>query len=490
MSTTSTTRQQPGTALADLRFPPGFLWGAATASYQIEGAVDVDGRSPSVWDTFARVPGAVLGGDTGDIACDHYHRYREDVALMKRLGLDSYRFSVAWPRVRPDGGAVDQRGLDFYRRLVDELLEHDIAPWVTLYHWDLPQALEDAGGWTRRDTAYRFLDYALSVYDALGDRVPYWTTLNEPFCSAFLGYTGGQHAPGRQDGVAGMVAAHHLLLGHGLAAEALRERGVGQDGTRLGLTLNFTVPDPFDPEDELDRDAARRVDGQFNRLFADAVLLGRYPEDIVADTTPLDWQGGSWTDVIEDGDLSLISAPLDVLGVNYYQGNAVSGRPQDDEAGTAAAQPSRPTASQFVAGEDITFPRRDLPVTGLDWEVQPDGLTRLLRRLATDYDVPPMYITENGAAYPDTVSADGGVHDAERTAYVVDHLRAVHAAIQEGVDVRGYFAWSLLDNFEWAYGYDQRFGLVYVDYETQERIPKDSALAYARIAAEQRGTRP
>jgi len=474
-----------GSTDTDRRFPPGFLWGAATAAYQIEGAVAEDGRSRSIWDTFTRVPGAVVGGDTGDVACDHYHRFRDDVALLGRLGMGSYRFSVAWPRVRPDGGAVNARGLDFYQRLVDELLEHDITPWLTLYHWDLPQALEDAGGWTNRDTAYRFEEYAVSVHEALGDRVPFWTTLNEPYCSAFLGHTSGQHAPGRQEGVAGMVAAHHLLLAHGLATRALRERGVGEGGTQLGLTLNFTVADPYDPDDPLDRDAARRVDGQHNRLFCDPVLRGHYPDDVVADSRGLDWQGGSWTDVVRDGDLALVSAPIDVLGVNYYNGCAVSGRPHDAPAGTAE-QPTRPTSPQFVGGDDLTFPSRGLPTTGMDWEVQPEGLTRLLCRLASDYDLPPVYITENGSAYPDVVSPDGAVHDPERTAYLEAHLAAVHDAIAAGVDVRGYFAWSLLDNFEWAYGYGQRFGIVHVDYETQARTPKDSALAYAKIAADNR----
>jgi beta-glucosidase len=281
-----------------LDFPAHFVWGAATAAYQIEGAVAADGRTPSIWDTFSRVPGAVVDGDTGDIACDHYRLMPDDVVLMKELGLDSYRFSVAWPRVRPDGGAVNEAGLDFYRRLVDELLAADIQPWLTLYHWDLPQALEDAGGWTNRDTAHRFVDFAQSVYDAVGDRVPTITTLNEPWCSAFLGYTGGQHAPGRREGAAGLVAAHHLLLGHGLVVQSLREQGAAAD---LGITLNFTVADPHDPDDPLDRDAARRVDGLHNRLFLDAVLRGEYPADVLADTADLAFAGRPWHDVVRDG---------------------------------------------------------------------------------------------------------------------------------------------------------------------------------------------
>ncbi|WP_122818762.1 GH1 family beta-glucosidase [Nocardioides pantholopis] len=470
----------PAQATTAAVFPPDFLWGASTAAYQIEGAVAEDGRSPSIWDTFARVPGAVVNGDSGEVACDHYHRMPEDVALMRSLNLGGYRFSVAWPRVRPDGGPVNQTGLDFYRRLVDELLGAGIRPWLTLYHWDLPQSLEDAGGWTSRDTAYRFAEYALSVYDALGDRVPVWTTLNEPWCSAFLGYTGGQHAPGRQEGAAGLVAAHHLLLGHGLVVDELRRRGTTAD---LGITLNLTVADPHDPEDPRDRDAARRIDALHNRLFLDPVLSGRYPADLLGDTEDLTWNGRGWQAVVHDGDLRLIGTPLDLLGVNYYKGDSVSAHP-DPAAGTPhAGLATRPTSTPFVGCEDVTFPSRGLPVTDMGWEVQPEGLTRLLRRLDADYDVPPIHITENGSAYDDVVGPDGRVDDPGRVAYLESHLRSVHAAIRAGVDVRGYFAWSLLDNFEWAWGYGQRFGLVHVDYDTQARTPKTSALVYADIAA-------
>jgi beta-glucosidase len=465
---------------AGLAFPDGFLWGAATAAYQIEGAAAEDSRSPSIWDTFSRVPGAVVDGDTGDVACDHYHRMPEDVAMMRDLGLASYRFSVSWGRVRPDGGAVEQRGLDFYRRLVDELNDAGIRPWLTLYHWDLPQALEDQGGWTNRDTAYRFAEFAATVHDAIGDRVTSWTTLNEPWCSAFLGYTGGQHAPGRQEGVAGLVAAHHLLLGHGLAVDELRRRGADNE---LGVTLNFTVADPHDPADELDRDAARRIDGLHNRVFLDPVFRGHYPADVLADTADLLWQGEPWPSVVQDGDLGLISAPLDFLGVNYYKGDSVSGRPHAAVTGVDGAHAARPTRTPFVGCEDVTFPSRGLPVTDMGWEVQPEGLTRLLVRLANEYDVPPMYLTENGAAYADVPAADGAVHDPDRIGYLAGHLRALHAAIELGADVRGYFYWSLLDNFEWAYGYAKRFGIVYVDYETLERVPKDSAHWYAAVAA-------
>ncbi|WP_206050632.1 GH1 family beta-glucosidase [Nocardioides speluncae] len=479
----TTTETSTTTDLGDeLTFPTGFLWGAATAAYQIEGAVTEDGRTPSIWDTFSRVPGAVVAGDTGDAACDHYRRMADDVALMSSLNLGAYRFSAAWPRVLPDGGAPNQAGIDFYARLVDRLLAEGITPWATLYHWDLPQALEDAGGWTNRDTAYRFADYALTLYDALGDRVPYWTTLNEPWCSAFLGYTGGQHAPGRQEGAAGLVAAHHLMLGHGLVVDELRRRGTSAD---LGITLNLTVPDPYDATEPADVDAAHRVDHLFNRVFLDPILRGSYAPELTDITAGMTWQGRQWEEFVRDGDLALIGAPLDVLGVNYYHGEGASGRPHPPEQllGSQVEQPVRRARTAFPGGEDLTFPRRGYPTTGMDWEVQPEGLTRLLIRLRDEYAVPPIYITENGAAYDDVVGADGSVHDPERWAYIDAHLRAVHAAMAAGADVRGYFAWSLLDNFEWAYGYGQRFGIVHVDFETQLRTPKTSGLRYGDVAA-------
>ena len=461
-----------------LEFPPDFLWGAATAAYQIEGAVGEDGRTASIWDRFSRLPGAVLGGDTGDVACDHYHRMPADVALMEELDLGAYRFSVAWPRVRPDGGPVNRSGLDFYRRLTDELLARGITPWLTLYHWDLPQALEDEGGWTNRDTAYRFAEYALSLHDELGDRIPFWTTLNEPWCSAFLGYTGGQHAPGRQEGVAGIVAAHHLMLGHGLVVDELRRRGQGG----LGITLNLTVADPFDPTEPRDVDAARRVDSFWNRVFLDPIFKGRYADDLVADTEGMTFQGRPWHHAVREGDLALINAPIDVLGVNYYHGDGASGVPREDLLGSRVEHAPRPTRTPFPGCDDVTFPRRGYPVTGFDWEVQPDGLTRLLVRLKEEYAVPPIYLTENGAAYDDEPDAEGFVDDQDRLTFIDLHLRATHAAMEQGVDVRGYFAWSLLDNFEWAYGYRQRFGLVRVDFDTQRRTPKASARWYAGVA--------
>jgi beta-glucosidase len=460
--------QQPVTTGA-VTFPPGFLWGAATAAYQIEGAAHEDGRTPSIWDTFAHTPGAVANGDHGDIACDHYHRMPDDVALMAELGLTSYRFSVAWPRIQPGGGEVNPQGLAFYDRLVDELLGHGIDPWLTLYHWDLPQALEDAGGWTNRDTAYRFADMATSAYDALGDRVPVWTTLNEPWCSAFLGYTAGVHAPGREEGAAGLVAAHHLLLGHGLVLDALG----GRDEVSWGISLNFTVADPV-ADEPVHVEAARRIDGLHNRFFLDAVLRGEYPADVLRDTEHLGWQH-----VVRDGDLALIGAPIDVLGVNYYHGDAISGVTLPAATGLAAS-PGRPGSSPFPGAEHVSVAPRDLPRTAMGWEVQPDGLRRLLVRLQ-EQGAPTMYVTEFGAAYEDHV-VDGVVDDQDRLAFLDAYLRSVREAMEQGADVGGVFVWSFLDNFEWAYGYDKRFGIVHVDYATQARTPKSSARWYADVA--------
>ncbi|MCL3862930.1 GH1 family beta-glucosidase [Actinotalea sp. K2] len=456
--------------------PHGFLWGAATAAYQIEGAVDEDGRTPSIWDTFCRVPGAVAGKDTGDVACDHYHRWAQDVALMGDLGLGAYRFSIAWPRVRPDGGAVNPAGLAFYSRLVDSLLERGITPWPTLYHWDLPQALEDRGGWASRDTAERFAEYTGSVHEVLGDRVSTWTTLNEPWCSAFLGYAGGQHAPGRQEPGAAVDAVHHLLLAHGLATRVLR---AADPDAQVGITLNFTVADPADPGRPGDVDAARRVDALNNRIFLDPVLRGGYHPDVLDA-----FASRGFTPPVRDGDLEVIATPVDFVGVNYYHGDAVSDRATEDEL-PGGADVERPTSPPMVGAQDVHVVPRGLPRTAMDWEVQPDGLRRLLERLHTEYTGPAgvaLYVTENGAAFDDVVAPDGSVPDVDRARYLEDHLRAVHAAIGAGADVRGYFAWSLLDNFEWAYGYAKRFGIVRVDYDTQQRTPKLSALRFAGIA--------
>jgi beta-glucosidase len=456
-----------------LTFPAGFLWGAATAAYQIEGAAHEGGRGESIWDVFCRVPGAVADAHNGDVACDHYHRSAQDIGLMRDLNLAAYRFSISWARCMPDGVTPNPEGIAFYSRLVDQLLAAGITPWITLYHWDLPQALEDKGGWAERETAERFADYAVVMHEALGDRVRIWTTLNEPWVSAFLGYAAGIHAPGRQDPAAALAAVHHLLLGHGLAVRALRRQ---DPEATLGITLNLTVADPADPGRDGDLDAARRVDGQSNRMFLDPLFRGEYPADVLADVAHL-----GMAEVVRPGDLDIISQPLDLLGVNYYHGDAFTKDPAP-HPGPAGGAP----ASPLVAADGVRQVPRGLPVTGMGWEIQPEGLRRLLNRLQREYTGPagvPIYITENGAAFEDVPDADGFVDDQARLAFFDQHLRAVHESLADGVDVRGYFAWSLLDNFEWAFGYHQRFGLVRVDYETQRRIPKASGLWYSRVAA-------
>jgi len=453
------------------RFPEGFLWGASTAAYQIEGAAAADGRTPSIWDTFAETPGRVLGGHTGHVATDHYHRYRDDVALMKRLGLGSYRFSVSWSRVQPAGaGPANPAGLDFYRRLVDELLDNDIEPWLTLYHWDLPQPIEDAGGWPARDSAARFADYASLVHGALGDRVRNWTTLNEPWCSAFLGYGSGVHAPGRRDPASAVRAAHHLMLGHGLAVDAIR---AGWPDSEVGITLNLYAISPASAGSE-DQDAARRIDGLGNRFFLDPVLLGRYPTDVVNDlATTTDF------DHVRDGDLAIISRPLSMLGINYYSRHVLAA-PEPGPDGSLD-WPGDGTATAYPGSGGVRFVQRGVPVTAMGWEIDAPGLTEVLQRVSRDYPRVPLYITENGAAFDDEVSADGSVNDLDRREYLHSHLAACHDAINAGVPLRGYFAWSLLDNFEWAWGYTRRFGLVYVDYVSQTRTAKASAYWYSDV---------
>ena len=481
-----------------ISWPDGFLWGAATAAAQIEGAAHEDGKTDSIWDHFARVPDAVQNGDTPEQADDHYHRMPADVALMKRLGVKSYRFSTSWARIKPDDKEVNRKALDFYSSLVDELLEADILPWLTLYHWDLPQTLEDAGGWPNRDTPYRYRDYADVVFDVLGDRVSRWTTFNEPLCSSLIGYAAGDHAPGRQEPAAALAALHHQHLGHGLVVRALRERSLSTtdasagEPIQLGITLNLTNAIPHDPHDPVDVDAARRVDGIWNRAFLNPILLGSYPEDVIQDVAQY-----GFAEVIHPGDLEIISAPIDFLGVNHYHDDSVSGHPTTAPDEREFKPTSRPTSSSLVGSEFVTFPLRGLPRTAMGWEVNPSGLHRLLVRLGQEYpELPPLYITENGAAYEDVVSSDGAVHDTERASYIVQHIAAVGEAIADGADVRGYFVWSLLDNFEWAWGYGKRFGIVRVDYDTQERIIKDSGLQYARIieratrASELQGGRP
>jgi beta-glucosidase len=450
-------------------FPSGFLWGTATASYQIEGGVREGGRGESIWDRFAHTPGRILNGDTGDVAADHYHRYREDVALMSELGLNAYRFSLAWPRLQPNGsGPLSADGLGFYERLVDELLDAGIRPWVTLYHWDLPQALEDAGGWPARDTGLRFADFAVAVHERLGDRVVDWTTLNEPWCSAFLGYASGVHAPGRTEPDAAVAAVHHLLLGHGLAVAAMRSSRPEQ---RCGITLNL-YPVAASSDDPDDADAARRVDGLCNRLFLDPVLRGGYPDDVRADLEPI-----AGSDFIVDGDAAVIAAPIDFLGVNYYSRHVVRAARPDRSGDGARRDPA------WVGAGDVEKVDTGRPKTAMGWEIDAAGLHETLRRLADEYDAPPLYVTENGAAYDDKVSPDGKVHDPERVSYLDAHFRAAKQAIDDGVDLRGYFVWTLMDNFEWSFGFDRRFGVVHVDFATQQRTIKDSGRWLAGVAA-------
>jgi beta-glucosidase len=448
----------------ELRFPAGFRWGTATAAYQIEGAATEDGRTPSIWDTFCRTPGKVRNGDSGDIAADHYHRMREDVALMKQLGVTDYRFSIAWPRVQPTGrGPAVQKGLDFYRRLTDELLEAGIRPVATLYHWDLPQELEDAGGWPQRETARRFGDYAGIMADALGDRVATWTTLNEPWCAAFLGYGSGVHAPGRTSASASLRAAHYLNLAHGLAAQVLHT--ALPSTSEISLTLNLHAVRPL-TDSAADLDAARRIDAVGNRIFLDPVFHGRIPEDLVRDTAAVtDWA------FVQDGDLEVISTPIDSLGINYYSPTVVGAGSSDSPSPWAGAE------------EHVRFLPAPGPRTAMDWPVDADGLYELLIRLRDDLPGVPLVITENGAAYDDYADPSGEVHDPERVEYLRAHLSALHRAIGAGADVRGYFLWSLLDNFEWAYGYSKRFGIVHVDFATQRRTFKDSARWYGDVIA-------
>lgn len=457
------------------RFPQDFIWGSATAAAQIEGAAHEGGKDDSIWDAFARVPGAIANGDTPEIAVDHYHRITEDVAIMRDLGLQAYRFSVSWPRVRPSAGAPNPVGLDFYSRLVDELLGAGILPWLTLYHWDLPQALQEQGGWANRDTALRFAEYGMTVHEALGDRVTHWTTFNEPWCSSMLGYASGEHAPGHRSPAEAFAALHHQHLAHGLAVQALRERGAES----IGITLNLTTAVPRDPTDPVDLDAARRIDGLFNRMYLEPLLHGRYPQDVIDDIA-----AAGWSLPILAGDLDVIAQPIDFLGVNHYHDDQVSGHEHVGIDGRTAP-PDRKYESPFPGSEFVTFPGRDLPRTGMGWEVNPVGLTQLLVRLGEEYGdaLPPLYVTENGAAYDDIVTGDGLVHDAQRTEFILDHVAAIGDAIEQGADVRGYFVWSLLDNFEWAWGYDERFGIVRVDYDSLVRTVKDSGRAYAALIA-------
>ncbi len=456
-----------------LVFPEDFTFGSATAAFQIEGAAGEDGRTPSIWDTFSRTPGKVWNGDTGDVACDHYHRVEQDLDLMADLGLQAYRFSIAWPRIVPTAsGEVNRAGVDFYSRLVDGLLDRGIRPVATLYHWDLPQYLEDAGGWTARATTDAFERYAEVMGAALGDRVHTWTTLNEPWCSASLGYGQGGHAPGRREPASALAAVHHLNLAHGRAVQALRATSTGDPD--YSVTLNFHV---LRGEGEGADEAMRRIDGLANRAFTQPLLRGEYPADVIADTAAVsDWG------FVQDGDLDAIRQPIDVLGVNYYSTatvrlwDGVSPKQQHDghkgaEGGTA--WPGSDEVVEFVAQPG--------PYTAMGWNIAPEGLEELLVSLAEQFPEQPLMVTENGAAFDDTVADDGSVPDPERTDYLRRHFTAAHRALERGVDLRGYFVWSLLDNFEWGYGYAKRFGIVRVDFETLERTVKDSGLWYREL---------
>jgi beta-glucosidase len=440
-----------------MSFPPEFAWGAATAAFQIEGATTADGRGESIWDRFASTPGKVWNGDTGEPACEHYYRWREDLDLIASLGIRAYRFSISWPRIQPNGsGPANPAGLDFYRRLVEGLLERGVTPLATLYHWDLPQALEDEGGWASRDVVERFAEYAELVFAGLGDLVEDWTTHNEPYVTSFLGYALGTKAPGATDWRRALRASHHALLSHGTVVRAFRESG--RRG-RIGITLDLTVARPGGDSDD-DRAAARRLDGHHNRWFLDPILRGDYPADMLG----LYEERFGRLDAIEPGDLETIAQPIDYLGVNFYRPNVVT-----------------------ACDDDSVLALRDMPVdadlTAMGWPVVPEALTELLVGIKRDYGDVPLLITENGAAFEDRSNGTDVIEDPRRVAYLEGHLEAVEQAIAAGVDVRGYYVWSLLDNFEWEHGYSQRFGIVYVDFETQRRIPKRSALWYRdRIA--------
>lgn len=444
-------------------FPAGFLWGAATASYQIEGATREDGRGRSIWDTFSHTPGRVRGGDTGDIACDFYHRWEDDLDLLSALGLTAFRFSVAWPRVQPSGrGAVNQPGLDFYRALVEGLRARAITPAITLYHWDLPQTLEDVGGWANRDTALRFGEYAGIVATALGDADAIWITMNEPQVVANQGYRLGIHAPGKTDGALAAAATHHLLLGHGLALEALRETLAG---ARAGVSLDIH---PIRAVGESAEQAAIVTDAEQNRIFVDPVLHGRYPAAARAHLLP-------GAELIHDGDMELIGAPIDFLGVNYYSPHYVR---LDDGGRLGSDEVELPGRPGVIMGKP-----QQLDQTSMGWLVEPDGLYDTLSALRAETSPDfAFYITENGCAAEDYINPDGRVDDIERVEYLRGHLDAAWRAIRDGVNLAGYFHWSLLDNFEWAWGYQKRFGLVFVEFETQRRIPKRSAEVYREIA--------
>jgi beta-glucosidase len=448
-------------------FPAGFTWGAATAAYQIEGAATEDGRGPSVWDTFSHTPGKVRGGDTGDVACDSYHRYAQDADLIKSLGLSTYRFSISWPRIFPTGeGPLNQAGLDYYKRLLDTLAERGISAAPTLFHWDTPQSLQDKGGWASRDVALRFADYAAVVGEALGDRVSQWITLNEPHVVAHNGHRIGVHAPGLTDNATAVAVTHHLLLGHGLAAQALRS--VIPAGTDVGITLSLTPVRLGTDADEALQHAALVTDASMNGLFLDPLLFGRYPEHAQPDVLPP-------AGLVHDGDLATIATPLDFLGVNYYR--PIHLRHGDPARLLRDEEPALPGLDGIVQ-----FDPDGLEHTNMGWLIDPEGLYELLLRVSKDAPGLPLYITENGRAAEDYLGTDGVINDLERIKFLHQHLHAAARAVRDGANLVGYYVWSLLDNFEWGYGYQKRFGVVFVDFATGTRIPKASSAFYASVA--------
>ncbi len=446
-----------------IQFPHGFIFGVATSAFQIEGGVHEGGRGPSIWDTFCATPGRVRNGDTGDVACDHFHRWQADIGLMRSLGVRAYRFSIAWPRIFPTGleKTPNAAGLAFYERLVDALLAADIAPWVTLYHWDLPQGLQDRGGWASRDTVDAFVRFAEAVATRLGGRVRRFITHNEPWCAAMLGHATGEHAPGHTDWPEALAAAHHLLLSHGRAVPVIR---ACVPGARVGITLNLTPAFPASPS-EADHDAARHFDGFFNRWFLDPLYGRGYPADMVADYTRLGRLPAGGPPWLRRGDLEAIAAATDFLGVNFYTRAVLRSDTVSEAANLPRTIPDPP-------------PER---CTDIGWEVWPDALHAVLQRLTVAYPVTDLVLTENGASYATAPGSDGQVRDEQRVHYLRAHLLACHRAIKDGVPLSGYFAWSLLDNFEWAWGYTQRFGLVWVDFDTQRRLPKASARWFAEV---------
>ena len=443
-----------------LTFPEGFIWGTATSSYQIEGAVSEDGRGESIWDRFAHTPGHIQNNDTGDTASDHYHRYKDDVRLMNELGYTGYRFSIAWPRIFPDGrGAVNEKGLDFYSRLADTLLQNHITPNATLYHWDLPVAL---GGWENRGTAQAFAEYVDLVTRRLGDRIKIWSTLNEPWCSSLLSYQIGAHAPGLKEPFLGLKTAHHLLLAHGLAIPIIHSNCPDAEA---GIVINIDLAHPHTPS-PADYEAYRHRDGSFNRWFLDPIFGRHYPADIISDYVKMGWLPSDQPEYIFPGDMEIISAPLDFLGVNYYSRSIV---------GTVAGRETEPGAISFWKAPPETL-------TDMGWEVYPDGLYETLVRIHYNYLPKKIYLAENGASFTDDPAADGQIHDLRRIDYLKRHIHAARRAIQAGVPLGGYFVWSTMDNFEWSNGYAQRFGLIHVDFATQKRTPRDSAYWYGQVA--------